>query len=336
MRNCFVLPLFLLVVLFSCKNNPECVVVDKFPSEVSSSPSAKLAFDSVFCSYPRMKIDGELCCVADYATKECFFHIYSYPSFKYVKSLVNKGHSANELEMLTDFCVKDGYIYALCGAQNVVKVFNVNDKNDIKVIRIPKSNGYMSIEINEDGELLCNALDGNKKVHRLNTKGEILDSLVEIPRLELAGSFTPNDMCACVIRCNDDVVAIASKHGDKIEILSGNDSQSLITVNGLNDMPEMCNGTIGSMPYTTIHYSTYVDMCVKKRIYALYCGMDFSAIPPKEMGKSIRVFDLNGNPVKKYNLYANTNYSSIYADENAKKIYLIVPEEEKQIYVYDM
>ena len=119
---------------------------------MSSSPSAKLAFDSVFCSYPRMKIDGELCCVADYATKECFFHIYSYPSFKYVKSLVNKGHSANELEMLTDFCVKDGYIYALCGAQNVVKVFNVNDKNDIKVIRIPKSNGYMSIEINEDGE----------------------------------------------------------------------------------------------------------------------------------------------------------------------------------------
>jgi len=335
MRNYFILPLFLLVVLFSCKNQQDCIVVEEFPIEVDAKPSAQFAFDSLYFSYPRIKIDGDKCCVADNGASGYFFHIYSYPSFKYLKSLACKGHGTNELVMLTSFCFKNEKIYALCGAQNIVKVFDVNDSSDVKVIRIPKSNGYMSFDVDDNENLWCNASEGGMKIHQLNTKAEIVDSLVRIPDVKPSGNFTPNIMCECVIRSNDDVVAIASKHGDKIEILSKDDRQSLITVNGLNDMPEMYKST-GNMVYSTIHYSTYVDMCVKKRIYALYCGMDFSAIPPKEMGKSIRVFDLNGNPVKKYNLDVNTNYSSIYADENAKKIYLTVPDDEKQVYVFDM
>lgn len=335
MKKLFILPLLFFAVFYSCDNKQKTIRVDEFPLEVDVKPSAQFALDSVYYSYPRIKIDGDKCCVADNGTSGYYFHIYSYPSFKYLKSLAYKGHSTNELIMLTDFCFKNEKIYALCGAQNVIKVFGVNDCNDVKIVKLSQANGYISFDVDDNENLWCNALEGDMKMHKLNMKGEIVDSLVRIPDVKPSGNFTPNILCASVIRSHGGVVAIASNNGDKIEILSGDDSKSLITINGQHDMPEIYKST-GSMVYSTIHYSTYVDMCIKKRIYALYCGKDFSAIPPKDMGKSVKVFDLNGNPVKKYNLDVKTNYSSIYADENAKKIYLTVSDDEKQIYVFDM
>lgn len=85
-----------------------------------------------------------------------------------------------------------------------------------------------------------------------------------------------------------------------------------------------------------LQYLTYIDAVLSKQIYTLFMCEDLSKYPNGKERNSIRVFDYQGNPIKELLLEKDIEASSFYVDESTKKIYVLVPESDKPIWVYEM
>lgn len=335
MRNIFISTI-LMTLFICCDSNENVKQINSFPVTTPIRCQKKISIDSVFMSYPILKIDGNYCCIADMATREYFFHLYSYPSFKYVKSFGAVGKGSNELVMLTDFDFHDGVVTALCGADYTIKLFNINTPQSPKVIKPQKKNDYSAICNGCDNTFYLYSITGDKRILRIDTCGKVLSEGLKAESLKKEyPRMTPNYVWQSRIRRKDDVVVVPTICGDIIDMANIN-LEPIIRIKG--SIGEPCVKEVAFKCYTSymLQYQTYIDAVLSKQIYTLYMCEDLSEYPNGKMRNSIRVFDYQANPIKELLLEKDIEASSFYVDESTKKIYVLVPDSDKPIWVYEM
>lgn len=329
----FVIMIFLFVC---CKRNDNIKEISSFPTTSSLRVQHKLTIDSALITYPVMKIDGNYCCIADMAAKVNFFHLYTFPSFKYIKSFGALGHGSNELAMLTSFDFRNGVVSALCGAERTIKLFNIRNPSSPKIIRPKEIVDYSAICDGDDNSYYLYSLNGRNRVHRIDTCGKIISQglKAEVLKKEYP-RMTSNYIWQGQIRQYGSYVVVPTACGDIIDITTPEFKTYLRLKGQLGEPRVKERATTNSKSYM-LQYQTYIDVVLAKQIYALFLCEDLSKYPNGKERNSIRVYDYYGNPQKELLLEDNLEPSSFYVDENSRKFYVMVPESEKPIWVYEL
>lgn len=327
----------MILLLFVCCNRKNNIKeVSSFPIFSSIKVKHKLAIDSALTTYPVMKIDGNYCCIADMASKNVFFHLYSYPSFKYIKSFGKIGRGPNELAMLTSFDFRNGVVSALCGADRTIKLFDCENPSTPTIIRPKEIHDYSSICDGGDKTFYLYSLDGKNRIHRIDMFGRVISKGLKAEALKKEyPRMTSNYIWQGRIRKNGNYIVVPTACGDIIDI-SNRELETSIRIKGELGAPQVKEKVTSNSKSYILQYQTYVDAVLSKQIYALFLCEDLSKYPNGKKRNSIRVFDYLGNPQKELMLEKDLEASSFYVDEENRKIYIVVPESEKPIWVYEL
>ncbi len=324
-----------ILFICSCKNERNQAMTD-FPKTMELEIQRTMDIDSILFRYPYMKIDGDYCCIADYETHEYFFHLFTFPEFKYLKSFGRKGHALSELIMLTDFDFKNGVVSALCGADKAIKFYYALDsvQTDVPIIHYNQSLDFSAISDNGDGNIYTYAMGGQFRILMFDYQGNLLARYLPLPSVkEKDLEFNANYLYQSVIYSTPDYFVSATIAGERIEIMRRS-TDSVQVVLGKWGNPVLYKIGTMEMGSHILRYTTYMDLFVQNNIYGLFLGKD---VDDKEFYESsIRMFSLNGRPLKKYMIPENVEPTSFYVDEKRNKIYLLVPDSEKPIWVCDM
>ena len=147
--------------------------------------------------------------------------------------------------------------------------------------------------------------------------------------------MTSNYIWQGQIRQYGSYVVVPTACGDIIDITTPEFKTYLRLKGQLGEPRVKERATTNSKSYM-LQYQTYIDVVLAKQIYALFLCEDLSKYPNGKERNSIRVYDYYGNPQKELLLEDNLEPSSFYVDENSRKFYVMVPESEKPIWVYEL
>lgn len=319
------------ILLFcSCKNEKNQVSTD-FPETKELEILTMMGLDSIHARYPRMRIDGGYCCIADFDAYDCFFYLYTFPELKYLKSFGRKGHAQSELTMLTDFDFKNGVVSALCGADRVIKLYNaISTQDEVSVIHYDKTMDYSAISDNGNGCLYTYAMEGKNRIMMFDYQGNLLARRLPLPSaIEDDMGFNANYLYQSVIYSTPEYFVSATIAGERIEIMENGTNSAKVIMGNLG-APTMYEITFNGMTAQALRYTTYVDLFVHDNIYGLYMGDDSRNKENNE--HSIRMFALNGASMRKYMIPNGIEPNSIYVDEDHDEMYLLVPDSEKPVW----
>lgn len=330
--------ILLSLVFFSCNSKSQKNVRDvrSYPLTTSVEAKQKLALDSVVVSYPAMKIDGDYCCIADYSAHDYFFHIFSFPSFKYIRSIAKKGNASNELALLTDFDFHDCKITALCEDKRQLKVFDIQTTATPQIIRLTDAYSFSSVCDGGDQTYYLYALNDDDRMVRIDITGTVLSKGMPAEKLKKKyPRMTSNYIWQGLVRKHQNVIVIPTICGDIIDICDTTLS-SVTRIMGALGEPQIKESSSKGVSSYMLQYQTYVDAVLGENIYALFVCEDLSKYPNGTIKHSIRKYDYSGKPIEELLIDNNVEPSSMYVDEHEKKLYLLVPESETPIWIYDL
>lgn len=317
--------------IYSCKEKP---------MDFSKVDSLKLektfALDSVICTYPVMRVSHNLCCVADNSSYDAYFHIFTFPDFKYIKSVGHKGNGHGELNPLLSFSFRDNTICALGGNGNKIVSYEIEKgtfsetylSDDIHPIQICNDDSCGWYVYSVDSEYMLYRIDGQGKAYPIMREPEPSDKYP---------GFQKNYLWQSVIEYSNGILTYATTSGDYISFLSKEQGFGCIgSYESDNGKPKPTTKRYGNKLLTGITYIGYADLCLQKeRIYAFFRGEELKSEPSANIENTIRTFDYKGSPLTKYKIEPTIEPSSFYVDEQNKKIYMTIPDNENQIFVFD-
>ena len=293
--------------------------------------------DSIVCKYPRIQISDSLCCVADLQASSNYFHIYSFPDFKYIKSLGVKGNGHEEINTLIGFSFNSGIISALCGGASKILTYNVVTE-EIKCFELPK--GITPIEIcsNQSEGWYVYSLNSDYAIYEVKSSGDVLPIMREPTHSSNSVAAEKNSVWQSVIAFNNNVLAYATSAGDYVSFLDKNNNYSIInSFEGNHGEPKIVVKHYNGYDTSGLNYIGYVDICCgEKYVYTLFRGEELFDKDSTDIENEVRVFDYNGKLIKKYGFEKSLDPSSFCVDEKNNKIYMVVPDEDKQIFVYSI
>lgn len=325
-----ILGCFLFSIL-SCQNKTNVT------ENLSLKLERTIQFDSVVYKYPNIKISDGLCCVGDYQANLNYFHIYSFPDFKYIKSLGAKGNGHEEINTLIDFSFDSGVISVLCGGANKILTYNVITE-EIKSFELPKGITPIKICSNQSGGWYVYSLNSDYAIYEVKSSGDVLPVMREPSQPNKSIVAEKNSIWQSLIAFNNNVLTYATTAGDHISFLDKNNKYSLInSFEGNHGEPKIVVKHYKNYDTYGLNYIGYLDICCREKyVYTLFRGEELFDKDSTDIENEVRVFDYDGKLVKKYSFEKSLDPSSFCVDEKNNRIYMVVPDEDKQIFVYSI
>ncbi len=302
----FILYFFFLFIL-SCSRSSD-TEVSVFPQEEKLVSESRL-IEGVEMRYPfRVRLDDSLLYVMDLHAIENYCHQFRYPSMEYVTSFGKRGKAPGELLDSENIRIdKFSNCYILDANNNQIVCFNLDRQRVIKLDkRLIRSLDFCFYN---DSAFVVPDYSGTCRYHLTNNQGDIISSGGKIP-LSKRDRNIPDVAYAQAWRPfldynrSNDVLAIASQLGEVIELYNLKDGKLIKAIKGKQGEPVSQYHEGYAIPCGIMGYS---DIFVgEKFVYALFWGHSFEDIKREvvtvEGGDQIRVFNLNGNPVRCYKL----------------------------------
>lgn len=290
----------------------------------------KIKLDSVFFSYPVMKIYGDICCVTDDDGKH-FFHLYSYPDFKYVASFGKKGHARNELLILLDFYIKKDKLYVLCGNDKKILVFDLlGNLNEPQIIEYDYEISIANFCVTEDNDFIASSLNADFRLVHISKDGKLLNKYIEISdNTELVCKENTHWLGNVDISPDGNLFVSPMSHGEVIDIVNKNNNTYKRVVGELAP-PEYLIKTTNSMRMYRERYNCFGPLSLHSLIYVCFWGDD--VLKREKQGCFVRVYTYDGTPIGNFYL-GGISPSSIYVDEKNCLLYCLEPE-TADIYIY--
>lgn len=318
------------VFCFSCtsgKTGQEPVLTDTL------SKAETITLDSVFFTYPQLKVDGNICCVADMSAGKYYFSLYTFPEFKYIKSFGRKGHAKNELGNLLDFDYRGNRVVALCGMEKKILVYALDgDTGNPEIVRYDPALSLAKICWGKsDGFYAFNTL-GQYRVTEISGEGKVVNQYIKVS----ADEGTESSHWIGDIQSSPDgqYVVAPTHYGEIVDYIncSGNSYHRVSSGFGA---PEYWTKERDGMVYKRERYTGFTSMYLSDN----FCYLFFKG---KDAGKDddagamcIRKYDYNGKEVRRYYL-GNMSLSSFFVDENAHTLYCTSPNADNLIYKFQI
>ncbi|MBG7630354.1 MAG: hypothetical protein IZT56_07965 [Bacteroidetes bacterium] len=328
MKHKIILPIFLLLALLSCKEdnhliNKNTISFSKFPSEKLISfkelydfkegvPSKLIIVDSVLIIHNNIK------------GSKSFLYNYYINNNTVSKGYLNKGRGPNEALGVRSIGIKGNTLWVY--DVTLKKILTIDKKtaivNNVKIVfnEYPYKEYFYAMSFKDS---LNYFTIGDKKSNlKIKEKNLISDKQMNefgefgnIPKNMSIGSYKSAHQSFIFVKPSSDKLVLSYRFTDTMEMFNIKTGKST-AIQG----PEVFNVSFEPIRETMLKTDktrcAFIDGSVTdKYIYLAYSGASYNN-PNKYSGKSIYIYDWDGNPIRKLNFKKNISTFTISKDDN--------------------
>jgi hypothetical protein len=323
--------------LAGCNKDNRIVTYSSFPAEETLHLEQIELPDTAYMKLPyRMAQSGNLFFIMDLRASEYHVQCYSYPDFKYLKSLFYYGQGPDDFFQLYSIQCTGDTLFAYDLSIRKLACIALNELNvaqpTVKSVKYSTDLGFLSgcVKINNYFYLNATSLINGGRIVKLDRDGNLLSSFGEI-RLDNNDEVDNPTAQAwnSHVAGNEDILVSVTQFGEVMDIYYLKENRRQVTVKGKGGDP-----VFQKRQNAGVADGIYGFECVavtKTHIYAVYNGEKVSGSHEYRIGgQYIYVYDYNGNPVKKITL--DKFIACIYIDEAESMLYALNVNEDQQLF----
>jgi hypothetical protein len=308
-----------------------------------------ILIDSVMFRYPyRLEVRGDRVVIEDLHGPDHYYHLFTYPDFRYLSSFGKRGEAPDEMQTVDDFFWNGQTLWALDNIKSELVRWELNKTRDgmirAKRIKLDKAT-FRSLDIVpfQNNSFLIPNYSGDSRFCQVDRNGKLIKKWGEIPTERKDDlqkypyafgygwrsfiDYSPNTGTLVAATQFGEVLEVWNVKKDTYKVLKGKLGEPEFEI-----LPEYAipAGAIG-------HNDIQVTDCA---IYVIYRGVSMKdemlahqkGKPLPIGGKTIRVFSLEGEPLKEYTL--DHSVSGIWVDEEAGKMWALDVNSDEPLVEY--
>ena len=322
--------IYIALLFVACNNNQENRYTN-FQYSISLS-SATISVDSLYLRYPfRIKHRDSIAMILDLHHPKYFYHLLSYPEFKYKYSFGKRGDAPSDILSAENFrFLSDDSMFGLDANKHLLT--NVSFENDSetalnKKISLDKDIiRALDFVVYNDSSFIIPDYSGQHRFHFVDSNGKIKKSYGKIPSSKhREGNIALAQAWRSFIdyNPNNQILAMVTQLGEVLEIYNLKDNTHTVKI-GPHGEPEFKIGEEMAIPSGIMGFSDI--QVTDKYIYTVFHGRSFKEIAKQSSnavdgGKYIYVYSLTGEPLYQYTL--DHHIYGIDVNEETKSIYAV-------------
>ena len=146
-----------------------------------------IPIDSVFFRYPyRLEVRNDRVVIEDLHGPDHFYHLFTYPEFRYLSSFGQRGEGPEEMQTVDDFFWNGQTLWALDNIKSELVRWELNDSRDKMIrterIKLDKAT-FRALDIVPylDNSFLIPNYSGDSRFCQVDRKGKLIKKWGEIP-----------------------------------------------------------------------------------------------------------------------------------------------------------
>ena len=310
-----------------------------------------ILLDSVFFRYPyRLEVRGDRVVIEDLHGPDYFYHLFTYPDFHYLHSFGQRGEGPEEMQTVDDFRWDGQTLWALDNIKSELVRWELNDCRDKMVrserIKLDKAT-FRALDIvpYQDNSFLIPNYSGDSRFCQVDRNGKLLKKWGEIPTerkddlKKYPYAFGYGWRSFIDYSSKTGTLVAATQLGEVLEVWNVKKNTHKVLKGKLGE-PEFEILPEYAIPAGAVGHN---DIQVTDRaIYVIYRGISINeemiayqkSKPLLIGGKIVRVFSLEGEPLKEYKL--DHSVSGIWVDEQMGKIWAVDVNSDEPIVEYNI
>ena len=308
-----------------------------------------ILLDSVFFRYPyRLEVRGDRVVIEDLHGPDYFYHLFTYPDFHYLHSFGQRGEGPEEMQTVDDFRWDGQTLWALDNIKSELVRWELNDCRDKMVrserIKLDKAT-FRALDIvpYQDNSFLIPNYSGDSRFCQVDRNGKLLKKWGEIPTerkddlKKYPYAFGYGWRSFIDYSSKTGTLVAATQLGGVLEVWNVKKNTHKVLKGKLGE-PEFEILPEYAIPAGAVGHN---DIQVTDRaIYVIYRGISINeemiayqkSKPLLIGGKIVRVFSLEGEPLKEYKL--DHSVSGIWVDEQAGRMWALDVNSDEPLVEY--
>ena len=308
-----------------------------------------IPIDSVFFRYPyRLEAYGDRVVIEDLHGPDYFYHLFTYPDFRYLHSFGQRGEGPEEMQTVDDFFWNGQTLWALDNIKSELVRWELNDSRDRMIrserIKLDKATfRALSVVPFQDNTFLIPNYSGDSRFCQVDRTGKLLKKWGEIPTDRKSDlqkypyAFGYGWISFIDYSPKTGTLVAATQLGEVLEVWNIKKNTHKVIKGKLGE-PEFEILPEYAIPAGAVGHN---DIRVTDRfIYVIYRGISIKeemlahqkGKPLPQGGQTIRVFSLDGTPLKEYKL--DHSVSGIWVDEQAGKMWALDVNSDEPLVEY--
>ena len=308
-----------------------------------------IPLDSVFFRYPyRLEVRGDRVVIEDLHGPDHYYHLFTYPDFRYLHSFGQRGEGPEEMQTVDDFFWNGQTLWALDNIKSELVRWELSDSRDrmIRVERIKLDKAtFRALDIvpYQNNSFLIPNYSGDTRFCQVDRNGKLIKKWGEIPTerkndlQKYPYAFGYGWRSFIDYSSNTGTLVAATQFGEVLEIWNVKNNTHKVLKGKLGEpefeiLPEYAlpAGSVGHNDIQVTDSAIYViyrGISIKEDMLAHQKGK-----PLPTGGKSIRVFSLEGEPLKEYKL--DHSVSGIWVMEEEGKMWALDVNSDEPLVEY--
>ena len=308
-----------------------------------------IPIDSVFFRYPyRLEVRGDRVVIEDLHGPDHFYHLFTYPDFRYLHSFGQRGEGPEEMQTVDDFFWNGQTLWALDNIKSELVRWELNDSRDKMIrtehIKLDQAT-FRALDIVPylNNTFLIPNYSGDSRFCQVDRNGKLIKKWGEIPTerkddlQKYPYAFGYGWRSFIDYSPKNGTLVAATQFGEVLEVWNVKKNTHKVLMGKLGE-PEFEIFPEYAIPTGAVGHN---DIQVTDRaIYVIYRGVSMKESmlahqkgkPLPEGGYTIRVFSLEGKPLKEYKL--DHSVSGIWVMEEEGKIYALDVNSDEPLVEY--
>ena len=310
-----------------------------------------IPIDSVFFRYPyRLEVRGDRVVIEDLHGPDHFYHLFTYPDFRHLHSFGQRGEGPEEMQTVDDFRWNGQTLWALDNIKSELVRWELNDSRDkmlrTELVKLDKAT-FRALDIvpYQNNSFLIPNYSGDTRFCQVDRNGKLIKKWGEIPTerkndlQKYPYAFGYGWRSFIDYSPNTGTLVAATQFGEVLEIWNVKNNTHKVLKGKLGE-PEFEIRPEYAVPAGAVGHN---DIQVTNRfIYVIYRGISIKedmlahqkGKPLPQGGKTIRVFSLEGEPLKEYKL--DHSVSGIWVMEEAGKLWALDVNSDEPLLEYTL
>ena len=308
-----------------------------------------IPLDSALFRYPyRLRVNGDRVVMEDLHGMDHFFHLFTYPDFRYLSSFGQRGEGPEEMLTVEDCRWLGNSFWGLDNIKSELVRWDF-DENRTQMIRkervkLDKATfRAFDFVFYKNSSVLIPNFSGDSRFCQVDRNGRLIEKWGEIPTgnkealKEMPHAFGQSWSSFIDYSPKSEILVAVTQLGEVLEIW-----------NTKKNIYQVLRGELGEPKFKISQdyaipagIKGYNDVQVTERaIYTIFVGCSVKEMITKsqkgqyvpEGGQTIRVFSLEGEPLKEYQL--DHSVSGIWVDEEAGKMWALDVNSDEPLVEY--
>ena len=310
-----------------------------------------IPIDSVFFRYPyRLEVRGDRVVIEDLHGPDHFYHLFTFPEFRYLHSFGQRGEGPEEMQTVDDFRWDGQTLWALDNIKSELVRWELNGSRDKMVrterIKLDKAT-FRALDIVpfQNNSFLIPNYSGDTRFCQVDRNGKLIKKWGVIPTdrkkdlQKYPYAFGYGWRSFIDYSPKTGILVAATQFGEVLEIWNVKKNTHKVMKGKLGEpefeiLPEYAipAGAVGHNDIQVTDRAIYViyrGISIKEEILARQKGK-----PLLTGGNTVRVFSLEGEPLKEYKL--DHSVSGIWVDEQIGKMWALDVNSDEPLVEYSI